>query len=375
MNIIKTVFVINISLDRKGSLNTFLQAMDAIKKRNNNDFKYHVFCRIEDLIQYQSKNINIELLTLSKTERILFERKFLINWSKKNKIYADLIISLQNTSINYFKGIPQIILFQQSIPLVDFKWNILKKQERRMWFYKNMYPFFVKKYLTKQTTIIAPTKWVRSKIIEKWELPESQVKVVYSQIRMVNQEIISHTPLDSAKNHLFYPSNSSPHKNHIILILALIELKKHNKNIFDNIILHLSINIIDSKKIKVLIEKNNLQDNILFEGEMEYSKVLSFYKSCDILVWPSFIESFGLPLLEAASMGIQIIASDLQYAKEVLTDYRGVKYVSYNNPTEWAIAIKDALTVKARFPNHITKFDSDWTDFIKIIEEKATSNF
>ena len=33
MNVKKNIFIINLSLDKKGSLNTFLQAMDAIQKK------------------------------------------------------------------------------------------------------------------------------------------------------------------------------------------------------------------------------------------------------------------------------------------------------------------------------------------------------
>ena len=369
MNTKKTVFIVNLSLDKKGSLNTFFQALDAIQKKEQY-YTCYVFCRLDEILIYQSKNIHIILLHLNKYNRLFFESDFLSVWSKKNNIYADLLISLQNTSIKYLQGIPQIILLQQSIPLSDIKWSLLKKSHTRMWFYKHIYPFFIRRYINNQTTIVVPTKWMRNTIIKRWNMSEDQVKVVYSQFRMIDQDEIINVGLESSNFHVFYPSNSAPHKNHIMLILAFVELKKIYPLIFDKIILHLSININDSSEIKSLVNKHKFHNNILFNGEMDYSKVLSFYKFSDLLTWPSFIESFGLPLLEAASFGMPIIASDLPYAREVISGYKGVKYIDYNNPKEWAIAIAEAFSKKSKYPDYLPKYDSDWSDFIKIINQK-----
>ena len=176
MNVNKTMFIVNLSLDKKGSLNTFYQALDSIQQKEK-DYTCYVFCRLEEILKYKSKNIHVELLELNKFKRFFFESNFLKLWSKKNNIYADLVISLQNTSIKYYQGVPQIILLQQSIPLSDIKWNILKKAHLRMWFYKNIYPFFIRRYINNQTIIVVPTKWMRNTLIKKWNFRDDQVKV------------------------------------------------------------------------------------------------------------------------------------------------------------------------------------------------------
>ena len=87
MNANKTIFIVNLSLDKKGSLNTFFQALDAIQKKEEN-YNCYVFCRLDEILKYQSKKINIILLKLNKYERLFFESDFLSIWSKKNNIYA-----------------------------------------------------------------------------------------------------------------------------------------------------------------------------------------------------------------------------------------------------------------------------------------------
>jgi len=45
-----------------------------------------------------------------------------------------------------------------------------------------------------------------------------------------------------------------------------------------------------------------------------------------ILVFPSYVESFGLPLLEAKLTGTYIIASDTPFCREILNGYDNVEF-------------------------------------------------
>jgi glycosyltransferase involved in cell wall biosynthesis len=44
------------------------------------------------------------------------------------------------------------------------------------------------------------------------------------------------------------------------------------------------------------------------------------------VIFPSEIETFGLPLIEARSTNTPVLAIDLPYAREVLNGYANVKY-------------------------------------------------
>jgi hypothetical protein len=58
--------------------------------------------------------------------------------------------------------------------------------------------------------------------------------------------------------------------------------------------------------------------NIENLGAIPYSEVLKLYNQINYLVYPSLIESFGLPLIEAASLGCDIIAIDKNYVSDVI---------------------------------------------------------
>ena len=112
---------------------------------------------------------------------------------------------------------------------------------------------------------------------------------------------------------LFYPSDLSAHKNHINLISAFIKLKSKVQSAR----LYLTLTDKDFKKL-LNNEKfvNSELVGIINLGNLDYISVLKMYKK-SILIFPSFDETFGLPLIEASSLGTPIIASNRSFVKEI----------------------------------------------------------
>ncbi|WP_236300697.1 glycosyltransferase, partial [Enterobacter bugandensis] len=89
-----------------------------------------------------------------------------------------------------------------------------------------------------------------------------------------------------------------------------------------------------------------------------------------IIVFPSYIESYGLPLIEAASLGKKIICSDLPYSRDVLSGYEGAIFVDYNSEIDWAQEIHTALQQGSDY--HYKKFENDsrssWPQFFELLK-------
>ncbi|MEZ0314467.1 MAG: glycosyltransferase [Myxococcota bacterium] len=61
------------------------------------------------------------------------------------------------------------------------------------------------------------------------------------------------------------------------------------------------------------------------------------YEASDLLVFPSLVETVGLPLLEAMSLGVPILAADRPYAREICGDA-----ADYFDPTDVA-SLRDSI--------------------------------
>jgi glycosyltransferase involved in cell wall biosynthesis len=128
---------------------------------------------------------------------------------------------------------------------------------------------------------------------------------------------------------LFYPAAEYPHKNHAIfeelLSLDLTEL-------IDRLVLTLPTNQLGSES-----------QWLSCVGRLNHAQCLSEYKKADALIFPSVVESYGLPLVEAMVMGIPVIAADLPYAR-VLCGDEGI----YFNPESPESLVEACKELKSR---------------------------
>ena len=71
------------------------------------------------------------------------------------------------------------------------------------------------------------------------------------------------------------------------------------------------------KEIDVEIANHDLKISNI--GEVSHDEIINLYRSSTALIFPSTIESFGLPLLEASQLSLPIIASEKDFVRDVCT--------------------------------------------------------
>jgi len=112
-----------------------------------------------------------------------------------------------------------------------------------------------------------------------------------------------------------------------------------NHHKIDDVVLYRTLDT-GSPTASRYIKEYNLHKDIVLTGKLSYEEVIGYYKSASALAFPSKIETFGLPLIEAQQFGLPIIASDLELYREVIGAYDGsVVYCDSDKPHEWAKAI------------------------------------
>jgi glycosyltransferase involved in cell wall biosynthesis len=122
-------------------------------------------------------------------------------------------------------------------------------------------------------------------------------------------------PVPSRQYDYLYVASGEPHKNHLRLLDAWINLA--NKGYRPSLCLTLDKDA-DAElwaSIESLISQYDLQ---VFNQPTESNKVSLLYSNSAALIYPSLFESFGLPLLEAGRAGIPIIAAELDYVRDVV---------------------------------------------------------
>ena len=372
----KIVFVNATAAIEGGALTILKQFLEGISIYSNENIYYYVFCSLEELKIYEKENIKIVNSIKGKKwlDRIKWDLYGLKNWSRRKAIKADLIISFQNTGVKYYNDIKKLTYLHQSIPFSEgVKWNFFNKNERMLWFYKNIYKKIIKYSLKDNSYIVVQTEWMKNAITQQFKRNPAQVIVSKPNINRISIEEVANLKFKDNKFHIFYPANNAMYKNHKLIINSLEYIKQTKPEIYNNIIIHFTFNrnLSDNRKAVLINLIKNLQvdEHIRYEGKISYERVLSFYKSCDLMVFPSYIETFGLPLIEAASFGMPILATDMDYAREVMGNYEGVKFLDHKDSKLWAKNIIDLYSKRIKYEPYSINYETSWKDFFKLIEK------
>ena len=113
-----------------------------------------------------------------------------------------------------------------------------------------------------------------------------------------------------------YVASGEPHKNHKRLIDAWVLLCQ--EGIYPS--LCITIDECSFNELHSWIEqkKKMYALNITNIGVVEHEKVKSLFHHVGALIYPSTFESFGLPLIEARQANLTILASELNYVRDIV---------------------------------------------------------
>lgn len=183
--------------------------------------------------------------------------------------------------------------------------------------------------------IITVSNYSKKDIVEAFGFPEEKVFVTH----LANEDI--YIPLDKKqcrdfvkKNYfieddfILYVGGFSPRKNIVGLIQAFSKLQSKGK---DN---KLKLVIVGKQGksyslYKKTAEDLKVDDKVIFPGFIPLEHMPIFYNACEVFVYPSLYEGFGLPPIEAMACGVPIIASNLTSIPEVVGD-AGILINPYN---------------------------------------------
>jgi glycosyltransferase involved in cell wall biosynthesis len=177
------------------------------------------------------------------------------------------------------------------------------------------------------------------------EVPEEKVSVIgealYDVFSPVSREdaLPVRTKYGLQGNYLLFVSLLYPYKNAKTVIAALVELLSRGKN------LNLAIvgSDVDNQKAKLenLALSLGISNQVKFLGRVSLEDLPALYSSAEVFVFPSLVETFGKPLVEAMQCGTPVVASNASCIPEVLNG-AGL-LVNPLDPTEMASAIERIL--------------------------------
>ncbi len=266
--------------------------------------------------------------------RCYYEYIFFNGLSKK--INPDVWLSIHDTTPHVTAG-SQFVYCHTSSPfyrmrvseiLDDWKFTLF------VLFYRWLYRINI----LSNRYVIVQQDWMRRGFEELYGLSN----IIVARPEAMKCAITSKHPVK--KGYLLYPVTSHTYKN----IEILAEAAKFLTHATPLQII-CTIDGTEDKYSKRIVEKYGNIPVLQFIGRQTRERIFELYSECEALLFPSRLESWGMPLSEFMETGKPIIVSDLPYAHEVLDGYKKVKFVDPLDAMAWKRAIYELLVGKLSY--------------------------
>ena len=178
----------------------------------------------------------------------------------------------------------------------------------------------MKKSIRRAEKVLVQTNWMKEEIIRQCDIPADRVEVKFPPVEMLKTHPWK---MDETCPTFFYPAGPPAYKNHRTFLKACELLKEQGMEDYRVIWTVTGEENEGMKKLKAEAEENKLP--IEFIGPVPRTELFELYAS-SVLVFPSYIETIGLPLLEARSVGAPILSADCLYARDGVGDYERAEF-------------------------------------------------
>ena len=201
--------------------------------------------------------------------------------------------------------------------------SFLEHPEYFPWFRAQQLRFTVQRTIRRAAKVIAPSEFSRKRLLEAYHPDPSKVAVVpiamSPAFRPQSHEAAYQFTSDKFKIRspfILTVGDLQPRKNQIGLIRAFEELVGANPQLPHQLV------IVGKKtwfadRIMDAAKNSRAADRIIFTGFVNDDDLLQIYNACDLMVFPSFYEGFGLPILEAMACGRAVACSNTSSMPEV----------------------------------------------------------
>ncbi|MCD1024642.1 glycosyltransferase [Enterococcus sp. SMC-9] len=258
-----------------------------------------------------------------------------------NNLFPDIYISLQNTATLGIKA-PQFVYLHQILPFQKEKhFSFFKKEERLYAIYQKIIGLIIKKTIKlSKSGVIVQTVYLAN------ELKRQMNNDIYILKPKVKPQRFFYE--DKEVRTFFFPAADILYKNHEVIYKAIEILNKQK---------------IVNFKVFLTIENSGKYNvntsNIIFLGKISREKVLEMY-SKSILIFPSYIESYGIPLLEGMNSGTKIFAAKTEVSLEVLDGYPNSYFFDFFDANQLANLMRKQIQEDIPYiPKNERKEDND----------------
>ena len=172
------------------------------------------------------------------------------------------------------------------------------------------YKYYQKWQLTRSEHIVTVSEFSRKEIVKYCSIPAQRIIVSYCGVD--RKYILAERNVDS-KIDILYVATFEVRKNHVMLMRALALAPSGLKVRF----IGRDLGTQDTVREMADALTNTMDFEFEFIDSLSEVELVDSYRSAKVYVFPSLLEGFGMPLIEALATNCRVACSDIDVFREI----------------------------------------------------------
>lgn len=296
--------------------------------------------------------------------RLYYEYFYFNKFSKLNKI--DFWFSIHDMTPNV-GDIPQAVYCHNPSPFNEINFKDLFVQPT-VFLFTLFYSYLYKINIKKNKYVVVQQLWLKDEFCKRFGVKYDNVIIAKPQEPQIQ---IENRNGKCVKDKLFvFPTYPRSFKN-IEVIGEAVQIL--NKEGIDDFSVSITIDGSENKYSRRICNEYRNLEHLNFIGLQTRDFVYQLYQNSDCLIFPSKLETWGLPISEYKQFGKPMLIADLVYAKETVGNYEKVKFFDPSNAKELACLMKEFIvtgtlqfdqTKSTEYPN---PYVQNWEELLVLL--------
>lgn len=264
---------------------------------------------------------------------IFWEQISLLKFSRK--FHGSIIFPYNTAPLFLGKSTRHILIVHDLIFFNSFKTRSLKQKVGVL--YRR---FVLPRIINKFKCIITVSEYSKGILLSHFDLNSDKIKVIPNSIEFSTEQIELNPTYGQRHNYILHIGGEPSYKNSKALLHAFYLLPEAIKQIY-------KVKILGIRDAQVLQEFRSLSNDLGIADRIEFlayqtdHEVEVLYKNAKMLVFPSFDEGFGIPIIESFKYGCPLLCSRISCFSEIAGE--GARYFDPNDYNSISSAIMDTI--------------------------------
>lgn len=208
-----------------------------------------------------------------------------------------------------------------------------------------LYRYIYSLNIKRNTKVFVQQKWIRERFLRDFGARDVVVSRPAKNGKNAGGGVRAAAIRKPSLKRWIYPTFPRHFKNVEVVGLAL-ELLEKNPEWSGEVVV--TIDGSENTYAKWLCERFGHLRSLKLIGRQTAAQMARLYSAADGLIFPSKLETWGLPITESQERGLPLLVADLEYAYETVGHYDAVTFFDPNDPAALAKLLLDLSTGQAR---------------------------